>query len=137
MARRHETTPDRCDAKRLAWLVAQLAAVGDDRLAAAESGSHSAVAAMRREERALRDQIDRGRMQLEEEARAASREDLTPQQKADLYREKAETADDAELEVALQVWLKRRRYDLAVDARGVLQLVPQGDSRPGLRLVSG
>ncbi len=105
-------------------------------LQASEPGAIAHCNSMR-EVRTARKALDECRTKMEEEARASSREHLTPQQKADLYREKAETADDAELEVALQVWLKRRRYDLAVDARGLLQLVPQGDTRPGLRLVSG
>ena len=137
MARRPETTPERCDEERLKWLIDQLSAVQADTEAAAENHSHSAVASLRREERALRDQIDMGRMQLEAEVAAADRTDLTDAQKSERLSEMVENASDVELEVAVAEWLKRRRYDLCVDGSGSLQLVPQGDSRPGLRLVTG
>ena len=137
MGRKPDTTPEQCDVARLEWLMDQLSAVGDDRLAASEAGSHSAVSSLRREERALRDQIDLGRIQMEAEIAAANAPEMTDAQKSERLSEMVDNASDGELEVAVSEWLKRRRYDLCVDASGSLQLVPQGDTRPGLRLVTG
>lgn len=135
MARRHDTTPDACDATRLRWLRAQLKSVCKDREAAAEDGSHSAVAALRREERNLRDLIDTGRMEMAKAKAIANRVEMTPEQKAQRARETIGSATVPELEVAVSEWLRRKRYTLAVEPGGRLHIVPQGDVRPGLRLV--
>ena len=137
MGRKPDTTPEQCDVVRLEWLIDQLEAVGNDRVRASEAGSHSAVASLRREERALRDQIDLGRIQMEAEIAAANAPEMTDAQKSQRLSEMVENASDGELEVAVSEWLKRRRYDLCVDGAGALQLVPQGDQRPDLRLVTG
>ena len=135
MARRHDTTPDTCDETRLRWLRAQLRSVCKDREAAAENCSHSAVAALRREERNLRDLIDTGRMQMAKAKEEANRVELSAEEKAQRARETISSAHELELEVAVAEWLRRKRYTLAVEPGGRLHIVPQGDVRPGLRLV--
>jgi len=136
MARPKETTPGLCDPARLRWLQKQLREVRGDREAASEAGSHSAVAALRREERALRDQIDAARLIMEEAKLAANPPKLTDAQRAQILRERVDNAADEELEVAIEEWLRRRRYDLVVDDGGRLHLVAAGDSPPDLRLVT-
>tara|TARA_R110000823_G_scaffold308292_1_gene431821 strand:- start:308 stop:532 length:225 start_codon:yes stop_codon:yes gene_type:complete len=74
---------------------------------------------------------------MEAEIAAANAPEMTDAQKSERLSEMVDNASDGELEVAVSEWLKRRRYDLCVDASGSLQLVPQGDTRPGLRLVTG
>jgi predicted metal-dependent hydrolase len=137
MARRHDTTPDVCDKTRLRWLQKQLRDIRKDREQASEDCSHSAVAAFRREERALRDLIDAGRLQIAAAENSSKSAKVTPEERAQMLRERVDNASDEELEVAVQEWLRRRKYELRVLPDGGLTLIVEGDYRPDLRLVEG
>ena len=136
MARRHDTTPETCDKARLRWLQKQLRDVRKDREKASEDGSHSAVAALRREERNLRDLVDAGRLEIARRDARANRKEMTPEERAQELRERIDNAATEELEVAVEEWLRRVRYEMRKDETGRLLLVPQGEHRPELRLVS-
>jgi hypothetical protein len=73
---------------------------------------------------------------MEEAKLAANPPKLTDAQRAQILRERVDNAADEELEVAIEEWLRRRRYDLVVDDGGRLHLVAAGDSPPDLRLVT-
>lgn len=105
-------------------------------LQASEPGGIAHCTSMR-EVRNARKSLDECRALILAEQLASSAADMTDEEKSQRLSEMVENASDVELEVAVAEWLKRRRYDLCVDGSGSLQLVPQGDSRPGLRLVTG
>ena len=105
-------------------------------LQASEPGAIAHCNSMR-EVRTARKALDECRIQMEAEIAAANAPEMTDDEKSQRLSEMVENASDGELEVAVSEWLKRRRYDLCVDGAGALQLVPQGDQRPDLRLVTG
>lgn len=136
MARRADTTPDSVSAARLKWLYSQLRGVQKDRRAAAKAGSHSAVAALRREERSLRDLIDQERLAQAKAAAESEDRPLTEEERADLLAALVDRATDAELDVFFKEWLHRHRYRAYVDEGGTAHIVPLGEDVSGLRLVT-
>lgn len=138
MGRRQNTTPEQVSSARLRWLRAQSRRLMEDYKGAKKCGSWSAVSSLQREIRTLRDMIDAECLKIGElEARQAAASPETPEERAALLGKLIEAASDDELEVCLAEWCKRRRYRLVVDEGGALQIVPLGESGPGLQLVSG
>jgi len=128
MARRTDTTPEQVSDARIRWLRSQTRKLWRDHADARAAGSWSAVAALAREIRTLRDQLDDALLKrAAERAEAdAAPEELSPAERRAKMAEVAEVATDDELEVFVRAWLQRHRYELRVDSGGLMHLRRQG-----------
>ncbi len=136
MARRKNTDPENVTADRMTWIRAQMATLGGDIAKARKAGSWQALSALRRELRALRDQLDAGVAAADERKRKAGRSadpaDMSPDERATLNAADAAACDDCDLELYVGEWC--RRNHLRLDVVGGEPRLSREDT---LRLVRG
>ena len=119
MARREDTTPGEVTTRRISWIRSQAIRLGNDLAGARDSKSWSAVAALQREIRTLRDALDTELLRRAE-ARAAELKaaptTCTPEEWRARVLADADACSDDDLDIYGAEWLSRHGYIAVVEA---------------------